>query len=52
MLAGAGKVTIAGEFGMILQSDDFGETWVRRDAEVVPHEPEPAYWLAAISVGI
>lgn len=46
VLAGAGKVTIAGEFGMILQSDDFGETWVRRDAEVVPHEPEPAYWLA------
>ena len=38
-------VTLAGEFGMILQSADGGETWVRRDGYVVKGEPTPAYWL-------
>lgn len=40
------KVTLAGEFGMILQSEDGGETWVRQDGDVVQGEPSPAYWLA------
>ncbi len=46
-----GRVTLAGEFGMILQSDDGGETWVRRDTEIVPREPEPAYWMAGYQRG-
>lgn len=51
VLAETGKVTIAGEFGMILQSEDGGETWIRRDTEIVPREPEPAYWLAGAQLG-
>ncbi len=46
-----GRVTLAGEFGMILQSDDGGETWIRRDTEIVPREPEPAYWMAGYQRG-
>lgn len=45
------NVTLAGEFGMILQSTDGGETWIRRDAELVPREPEPAYWMAGVQEG-
>ncbi|MEQ8493055.1 MAG: hypothetical protein RLW42_02430, partial [Gammaproteobacteria bacterium] len=44
-------VTLAGEFGMVLQSTDNGETWVRRDTSFVPREPEPAYWLAGAQEG-
>lgn len=51
VIAQPGKVTLAGEFGMILQSDDGGETWIRRDTEIVPREPEPAYWLAGVAQG-
>ncbi|MGE0485340.1 MAG: hypothetical protein AB7Q81_14455 [Gammaproteobacteria bacterium] len=51
VLASDGKVTIAGEFGMILQSTDNGESWIRRNSEFVPHEPEPAYWLAGVQNG-
>lgn len=51
VLAGAGKVTIAGEFGMLLQSEDNGASWLRRDIEIVPREPEPAYWLAGDQKG-
>lgn len=51
VLVSNGKVTIAGEFGMVLQSEDNGETWIRRDTRIVPHEPEPAYWLAGTSKG-
>ena len=42
------KVTITGEFGMILQTEDDGATWTRRDIEMVPHEPEPPYWMAGV----
>jgi len=51
VLAEGGKVTIAGEFGMLLQSEDNGGTWVRRDTEIVPREPEPAYWLTGDQKG-
>lgn len=47
----AGTVTIAGEFGMIFQSQDNGESWVRRDVRIVPREPEPAYWMAGAQRG-
>lgn len=39
------KVTLAGEFGMILQSEDDGESWIRQNGSVVKGEPKPAYWL-------
>ena len=45
------KVTVAGEFGMILQSTDDGETWVRRDGSVVKGEPTPAYWITGNQEG-
>ncbi|MFT4583423.1 MAG: photosystem II stability/assembly factor-like uncharacterized protein [Gammaproteobacteria bacterium] len=45
------KLTIAGEFGMVLQSEDNGETWVRRDTKLVDGEPESAYWLASVQKG-
>jgi len=48
VLASGGKVTIAGEFGMILQSEDNGASWIRRDTHIVPREPEPAYWLGGV----
>jgi len=51
VLVSNGKVTIGGEFGMVLQSEDNGATWIRRDTRVVPHEPEPAYWLGGTSHG-
>ena len=37
---------IAGEFGLVLQSADGGETWVRRDSVLVESEPDVAYWLS------
>jgi len=45
------KLTLAGEFGMILQSEDEGETWIRRDTQLVDREPGPAYWLAGVQHG-
>ena len=41
------NVTIAGEFGLILQSADDGKTWTRRNGTMTPSEPEPPYWLAS-----
>ncbi len=51
VLLNNGRVTLAGEFGMILQSDDGGDTWIKRDTEIVPREPEPAYWMAGYQRG-
>lgn len=51
VLLGRDSVTLAGEFGMILQSYDNGETWIRRDTEIVPREPEPAYWMSGVQRG-
>lgn len=45
------NVTIAGEFGMVLQSIDNGDNWVRRDAVITPKEPEPPYWIAGAQEG-
>lgn len=51
VLVKGATVTLAGEFGMILQSEDNGETWIRRDTEIVPREPEPAYWMTGVQNG-
>ncbi|MBM4227817.1 MAG: hypothetical protein FJ164_08740 [Gammaproteobacteria bacterium] len=45
------NLTLGGEFGMVLQSGDDGQTWVRRDALVTPKEPEPPYWIAGVQDG-
>ena len=45
------NVTLAGEFGMVLQSTDGGSTWVRRDAVITPKEPEPPYWISGAQQG-
>lgn len=45
------KLTIAGEFGMILQTADGGQTWIRRDSLLTPREPEPPYWIAGTQKG-
>lgn len=45
------NVTIAGEFGLILQSTDGGKTWIRRDAVITPKEPEPPYWMSGARSG-
>ena len=42
---------LAGEFGMVLQSADEGETWIRRDTVLVDREPEPPYWLSGVQQG-
>jgi len=45
------SVTIAGEFGMIVQSHDGGKTWVRRDSVLTAKEPEPPYWITGTQQG-
>ena len=50
-MLGNGVVTIAGEFGFILQSSDGGKSWTRRDSSVIPKEPEPAYWISGVQKG-
>lgn len=45
------KLTIAGEFGMILQTTDGGQNWIRRDSLLTPREPEPPYWIAGTQKG-
>ena len=45
------RITLAGEFGMIVQSLDGGATWVRRDAHFTPKEPEPPYWIGGTQSG-
>jgi hypothetical protein len=51
VLAEGDTITLAGEFGMVLQSTDAGKTWVRRDTILTPKEPEPAYWLTGVHRG-
>jgi len=45
------NLTLAGEFGMILQSPDGGKSWTRRDSLLTPREPEPPYWIAGTQKG-
>ncbi len=51
VLAEDDKVTLAGEFGMVIQSTDGGETWTRRDAVITDKEPQPPYWIAGTQRG-
>lgn len=46
ILQSEGRITLAGEFGLIAQSIDGGKSWFRRDGRVTPEEPTPAYWIA------
>ncbi len=49
VIADAGVVTLAGEFGLILQSTDQGKQWVRRDGVITREEPAQSYWLCGAS---
>ena len=51
VLLDGNRITLAGEFGMIVQSLDGGATWVRRDAHFTPKEPEPPYWIGGTESG-
>ena len=51
VLLDGNRITLAGEFGMIVQSLDGGATWVRRDAHFTPKEPEPPYWIGGTQSG-
>lgn len=51
VLFNGSRITLAGEFGMIVQSLDGGSTWVRRDAHFTPKEPEPPYWMGGTESG-
>ncbi len=46
VLANNGQTTLAGEFGLILQSKDQGKSWVRRSGKLSAKEPEQPYWLS------
>ena len=49
VLQGNGRITLAGEFGLIAQSMDDGKTWIRRNGYVTSEEPAPAYWIAGVA---
>ncbi|MSR15433.1 MAG: hypothetical protein EXR86_12910 [Gammaproteobacteria bacterium] len=51
VLFSGANITLAGEFGMILQSTDGGQSWIRRDTVLSPKEPEPPYWIAGTQKG-
>ncbi len=44
-------ITMAGEFGLVLQSTDSGGSWTRLDGEVFDGEPRQAYWINGIARG-
>lgn len=39
-------VLLAGEFGLILHSEDGGSTWTRRNGRVTSAEPQLPYWMS------
>lgn len=45
------RVTIAGEFGLIFQSDDGGQSWIRRNGRITKTEAAQYYWISGHSVG-
>lgn len=49
VIADAGIVTLVGEFGLILQSEDQGKQWIRRDGVITREEPAQPYWLCGAS---
>ncbi|MEH6639226.1 MAG: hypothetical protein V7717_08140 [Porticoccaceae bacterium] len=51
VIAEEGMVTIAGEFGLILQSSDDGKNWVRRNGAMTEEEPKQLYWLSGAARG-
>lgn len=45
VLSQGNTVTMAGEFGMIWQTEDGGASWTRRDGAVSREDPETPYWI-------
>lgn len=46
-----GRLTLAGEFGMIFQSDDGAQSWVRRNGRISKTEASQSYWIAGHANG-
>ena len=46
-----GRITIAGEFGLIFQSDDGGKSWVRRNGRISKTEAAQSYWISGFIDG-
>ncbi|NQV21195.1 MAG: hypothetical protein HQ511_07250 [Rhodospirillales bacterium] len=46
-----GRITIAGEFGYIFQSDDGGQSWVRRNGRLSKSEAAQLYWMSGYTSG-
>lgn len=44
-------VTMAGEFGLVLQTRDSGASWTRLDGEVYDGDPRQPYWINGIARG-
>ncbi len=44
-------ITAAGEFGLILQSEDDGATWARRGASLSARDPDLPYWIDSTGKG-
>lgn len=51
VLQNNGRTTLAGEFGLIFQSDDNGETWVRRNGRITKTEAAQSYWISGYLAG-
>lgn len=51
VIAGTDVVTLVGEFGFILQSEDGGNQWIRRDGVITQEEPAQPYWLCGAARG-
>lgn len=45
------RITIAGEFGYIFQSDDGGQSWVRRNGRLSKSEAAQLYWMSGYTSG-
>jgi photosystem II stability/assembly factor-like uncharacterized protein len=46
-----GRITLAGEFGLVIQSKDGGRSWLRRNGKITTSEPGQSYWLAGEAKG-
>lgn len=46
-----GRITLAGEFGLVIQSNDQGQSWSSRNGSITDFEPEQSYWMAGAAQG-
>ena len=44
-------ITMAGEFGLVLQTTDSGASWVRLDGQIFSGDPIQPYWIGGVQRG-